>query len=254
MGLGDPTTMPTSEFCADIRRVYSHDNGIVPFIGEAFTSGDPSALRVMTIGINAYLSEADWSRQRPEWFSGWFKDSRHKFDRTVAADANAIASALAARATTFNGLAYRGKENLFHTNAVKFYMPESRGKRSDQVMREDYERCVPTWHAELDVMAKYGVLPHVVIVFGRPFWERAWQAFHPRTRPSFEHFTVREFVNAPDEGHHFANRVEVETAHGRQKLALLAVRHPAARATSRATADWLLSRPDVRELLGLVSQ
>lgn len=245
--------VPASEFCADVRRAYAHENEIAPFIGDSFANGDPRALRVMTIGINAYLSEADWAQQHPEWFSGWFKDGRHKFDRTVAADATTIANALAGRGPYFSALAYRGKENIFHTNAVKFYMPESRGKRSDQVMRQDYERCVPTWHAELDVMAKHGVLPHVVIVFGRPFWEWAWQAFHPRTRPSFAHLTVHEFVNAPDDGHQFANRVEVEGARGRHKLALLAVRHPAARATSKATADWLLSRPDVRALFGLVT-
>ncbi len=183
--------MPASPFRADIRNAYTRENknGILPFIGDTFASGEPGALRVMTIGINAYLSEADWARQHPEWFSGWFKDGVHKFDRTVAADAATIANALA-DTSYFTGLTYRGKENIFHTNAVKFYMPESRGKHSNQVTREDYQRCAPTWHAELDVMAKHGVLPHIVIVFGQPFWEWAWQAFHPRTRPSFAHLKL----------------------------------------------------------------
>lgn len=236
-------------FRTEIRRAYERENCLQPFIGEAFESADAGALRLMTIGINAYLSEDDWPRQSPEWFAGWFNEGRHKFDRTVAKDAGAIASALAGGASRFAGLTYRGKENVFHTNAVKDYLPESKGKRSDQVAREDFERHVPTWHAELEIMAKYGVLPHVIIVFGRPFWEWAWKAFHPTSRPSFTHLKVHGFANAPGEGHHFANLIDLEGAGGRHHLALLALRHPAARATSTATPEWLLSRPDVRKLL-----
>lgn len=82
-------------------------------------------------------------------------------------------------------------------------------------------RHAPTWHAELDIMAKHGVLPHVIIVFGRPFWDWAWQAY----------------------------LIDVEGAGVRHKLALLGVRHPAARASSKSTPEWLLSLPDVRRLL-----
>lgn len=243
--------MPASEFRADIREAYARENCIVPFIGDLFASGDPRTLRVMTIGINAYLSVGDWAQQNPTWFSGWFKDGRHKFDRTVAADAGTIASLLIAKSSYFAGMEYRGKENIFHTDAVKVFMPESSGKTSDQVTRQDFEAHVPTWHAELDIMAKHGVLPHVVLVFGRPFWEWAWQAFHPKTKPSFTCLKVHAFTSASGDGHHYANRVEVEGAAGRQPVALMTVRHPAARASSKATTDWLLSLPDVRELLGL---
>lgn len=243
--------MRPSPFRAEIRRIYAREHCIQPFVGESFASGDPRALRVMTIGINAYLSERDWSRQVPEWFSGWFNDGRHRFDRTVAADAATIANALVADAAPFSGLTYCGKESILHTNAVKVYMPESSGKRSDQVTREDYERWVPTWHAELDAMAKHGVLPHVILVFGRPFWEWAWQAFHSQTRPTFEHLKVHEFKSAAGSGRHFANRGEVESAGGRHTFALLQLRHPAARATSKASAKRLLSLPDVRSLLAL---
>lgn len=239
-----------SAFRTEVVRAYMRENCIQPFIGEKFASAEAGALRVMTIGINAYLSEADWSRQNPEWFAGWFKEERHKFDRTVAEDASAIANALSARTTLFTGLGLCGVENIFHTNAVKEYLPESKGKRSDQVTRQDFERHVCTWHAELDIMAKHGVLPHVVIVFGRPFWEWAWKAFHPSSRPSFTHLKVHGFANASGEAHHFANLVDLEGAGGRQHLALLALRHPAARATSTATPEWLLSRPEVRKLLG----
>lgn len=243
--------MRSSLFHAEIRELYGRENGIQPFIGDTFASGEPSALRVMTIGINAYLSEDDWSRQNPEWFSGWFREGRHRFDRTVAADAATVANALVAEPSPFAGLTYRGKESIFHTNAVKVYMPESSGKRSDQVERRDYERCVPTWHAELDTMAKHGVLPHVILVFGRPFWEWAWQAFHPTTRPRFAHLEVHELRSAPGPGHHFANRGEIEGAGGRHTFALLGLRHPAARATSKASPEWLLSLPALRALLGL---
>lgn len=100
-------------------------------------------------------------------------------------------------------------------------------------------------------MAEHGVLPHVVVVFGRPFWEWAWKAFHPEKKPAFEHLTVHSFVSAGGDGHHHANRIEVEGSGGKHMLALLCVRHPAARATSKATPEWVLSCAGVRELLGL---
>lgn len=238
-----------SELRPEILYAYERENCLHPFIGEAFESAQSGALRLMTIGINAYLSEADWSGQNPDWFAGWFKEARHKFDRVVAEDASAIASVLVS-GSVFTGLTFRGRENIFHTNAVKEYLPATRGKRSDQVTRQDFERHVPTWHAELDIMAKHGVLPHVVIVFGRPFWEWAWKAFHPSSRPSSTHLKVHGFANASGEGHHFANLIDLEGAGGRHHLALLALRHPAARATSTATPEWLMSRSDVRKLLG----
>jgi hypothetical protein len=238
-------------FRASILRAYARPNRIHPFIGETFAGGDPGSLRVMTIGINAYLSDADWTGQHPEWFAGWFRDETHKFDRTVAADASTVARALADRSPNFAGLAFDGKANIFHTNAVKEYLPAAEGKQSDQLTRAHFEAHVATWHAELDVMAQHGVLPHVVIVFGRPFWEAAWQTFGPKTKPVFEHLAVHGFVNTPGEGHDHANLLEVEGSAGKHTLALLGLRHPAARATSKATPEWLLSRNDVRELLSL---
>jgi len=238
-------------FRPSVLRAYAEPNRIHPFIGESFASGDPGALRVMTIGINAYLSEADWANQNPEWFAGWFRDGTHRFDRTVAADAAMIARAISDCSPHFSGVAFEGNANIFHTNAVKEYVPEAAGKRSDQVGAQHFEDHAATWHAELDVMARHGVLPHVVIVFGRPFWERAWQAFHPKTKPAFKHLALHDIVTARGEGHDHASRIEVEGTAGKHSLALLGLRHPAARSTSKSTPEWLLSCSDVREVLGL---
>jgi hypothetical protein len=255
---GDTATRWRAALGAAFRRTVTalyetKPNCIHPFIGETFASGEPSTLRVMTIGINAYLSADDWLRQDPEWIAGWFREGRHQFDRRVAEAAATIGRALET-SECFAGLRYEGKANIFHTNAVKAFLPESEGKRSDQVAPQQFEAFASTWHAELDLMARHGVLPHVVIVFGRPFWEWAWKAFHPKTKPSFSHLEVSSFANAENEGHHFANRIEVEGAAGKQTLLLVALRHPAARAVSRATPEWLLAQDDVRRLFGLPAQ
>lgn len=245
------TALRAATFRETILRAYRRAECINPFIGDAFAGGVPNALRVMTVGLNAYLSEADWPKQNPDWFAGWFRDGTHKFDRTVATDAGDIARALIDRSPHFSGLTFDGRTNFFHTNAVKAYLREADGKRSDQVTQAHFQAHVATWHAELDAMAQHGVLPHVIIVFGQPFWERAWQAFYPEKKPAFSHLRVHGFVSAGGEGHPHANRVEVEGGRGKHPLALLGVRHPAARATSKATPDWLLSQPGVRELFGL---
>jgi hypothetical protein len=239
-----------SSFRAEIMRVYdAWQHPIHPFIGHAFDAPDSNSLRVMTIGINAYLSPPDWAVQKPTWFSSWFNEETNPFDRGVARDAETIANALAEHSSLFAGLAVRGKEGIFHTNAIKTFLPKSIGRWADQISAHDYERQATTWHAELDIMAKHGALPHVVIVFGRPFWPWAWQAFHPSYRPIFSYLKVRGFQPASGKGLHYANLIEVEGVGGRQSLALLRVRHPASWKSSKATPEWVLSIQDVRELL-----
>lgn len=237
---------------AEILREYdARESAINPFIGRAFEDAEAGALRVMTIGINAYLNSADWQNQKPGWFAAWFDEGKHPFDRAVARDASTVASSLVADSRLFPGLAFRGKASIFHTNAIKTYLPEAIGKRSDQISPQRYVGHRATWHAEFEIMARHGVLPHVVIVFGRPFWEWAWQAFHRQYRPASTGITVRRFTPASGDGLHYANLVDLEGAGGSHPLALLGVRHPSARATSKASPEWLLSLPDVRRLLGM---
>lgn len=169
---------------AEILREYdSRESAINPFIGRAFEDAEAGALRVMTIGINAYLNSADWPNQKPGWFAAWFDEGKNPFDRAVARDASTVASSLVSDSRLFAGLAFRGKASIFHTNAIKTYLPEAIGKRSDQISPQRYVGHRATWHAEFEIMARHGVLPHVVIVFGRPFWAWAWQAFHRQYRP-----------------------------------------------------------------------
>jgi uncharacterized protein (DUF433 family) len=240
-------------FRQDVFNAYKREHCIHPHIGELFASGAPGALRLMAIGINAYVSEADWPSVRPDDHADWFRDGRYPFHREVARDTEFIARALLAEAEPFSGLTYQGTANIFQTNAVKVYVRESEGKRSDQLDRAHFEPHVATWLAELDLMAQHGLLPHVITVFGRPFWEWAWQAFHPRFRPTFKHMAVHSFTTAAGEGKHFANRIEVETASGKQTIALLAVRHPSARSNSKGQPQWLVAQPDVRALLGVAA-
>jgi hypothetical protein len=229
----------------------ANEHRIRPYIGRAFETAAAGTLRVMTVGINAYLSPADWPNQNPNWFAAWFAESRHRFDRGVATDAEKIARAIAGGSTLFHDLEYRGKEGIFHTNAVKTYLPEAVGKTSEQVSAQELRRHVPIWHAELDVLAKHGVLPHVVLIFGRPFWNVAWQTFHGNYRPRFTHLKVTAFQPANGEALHYANLVHVRHSGGNHRLALLGLRHPSAGARGKANPEWLLTRPDLRRLLEL---
>jgi hypothetical protein len=241
-----------SDLRTEILRVYdARENTIHPFIGRAFEGAEAGALRVMTIGINAYLSSGDWPNQKPGWFAAWFSEERHGFDHGVARDTVTIAHALTARSALFSNLAFLGKQSVFHTNAVKTYLPKSIGRHADQVSPEEYISHLATWHAEFEIMAKHGVLPHVVIVFGRPFWAWAWKTFHPQYRPAFVNLTVHGFKPASGEGVHYANLIDLEGGADRHDVALIGVRHPAARPSTKGTPEWILSLPDVRELLKL---
>ncbi len=90
-------------------------------------------------------------------------------------------------------------------------------------------------------------MPHVMLVLGAPFWERAWRALHP------EHATLGPMVNvtsyeaAEGDDRHRANRIRLETPAGEQEVLLLKLRHPAARVREGA-AKWVMEREAVRRL------
>src|SRR5689334_7962290 len=71
-------------FADRIEKIYQrHPHHILPFIGSAYTTPSASDLRVMTIGINSYVSPKDWApeqnRPHPAWLRGWFAEGKHRF-------------------------------------------------------------------------------------------------------------------------------------------------------------------------------
>ena len=111
----------------------------------------------------------------------------------------------------------------------------------------------PTWHQELDVLARHGVLPHLIVVLGEQVWETAWQAFHEDHRRSgafevVEYTTPGEFE---DPIHHHANRLLLKTGDTTQSTLLVRFHHPSKWGPDQKRADWLLDEPKFRELARL---
>ena len=157
-------------FVHEIRAIYErHPKHIVPFVGEGFTAPSADRLRVMCVGINAYVSARDWDRTPPESFAGWIERTTYKFGRAVLRDASIVGEAITRGGALFHHLRYAGHPSLYVTNAVKVYVPEEAGKRADQLGECDYERHVGQWQDELRTMRAHGVLPHVIVIFGWPF-------------------------------------------------------------------------------------
>jgi len=251
MGLERKTGVPT--FVEQVEALYRrHEHHILPFVGRAFSIPSRTDLRVLTIGINAYISPKDWHPERnqphPEWLRGWFANGRHRFDRRVLKDATELARQLVPVVPAFAGLGFAGRDSIFHTNAIKVYVPEAKGKHAHQLEDADFERHVPQWHDELRMMSDAGVLPHLVLVFGGPFWRYAWPAFHPAHQASRAGLEVTGYQAGAGEAAHWATRVTIAKQGAQHELLLVRLRHPSGR-TPKGSPRWLMDNTDFRTLL-----
>jgi hypothetical protein len=174
------------------------------------------------VGINAYISPKDWvpaeNKPHPEWFRGWFRDGVHRFDKGVFREASALARLLISPGYLHHGRAFRDRDSIFHTDAIKVYPLEAEGKRADQLEAHHFTRHVQQWRDELVVMAENGSFPHVIAILGEPFWERAWSTF---TAGDFGPLKVRRYQPAAAATVHHANRVTLDSRTDSHDLALV---------------------------------
>jgi len=226
---------------------------IAPFIGGAFEQPDEAQLRLMTIGINSYISPKDWDvakgHPHPAWFSGWFRNLRHRFDKGVRRESQHVAQALAARVARFAGKRLVFPESWFHTNAIPYFMTEAEGTRAAQIGSDVFTRHVRDALAQLTMMAERGALPHVIAIFGTPFWQPLCAELHADARSRTPRL-ARAIQPAAGASRHYANRLVLRAGDDEHEVLLVRLRHPAAR-TNIGSARWLLAQPDFCALAGL---
>lgn len=232
----------------DTRRIEGiycrHAHHLLPYIGAAYTAPRSDDLRVLALGINAYVSPGDWP-PKPEWFRGWIRERRDRYQKGLAKEVRAIAeSVLGSR--MFGDLTFDVTRSVYATNAVKVYVPEDRGKRAADLTDADFAAHIDQWHDELKSLGEAGVMPHVIVVLGKVCWPFAWQAFHP------DHYgpgqRVVEFESVWGDAPHRLNRVVVD--HGQpHQLLVVRLRHPS-RAGGTGTAKWLVKTQAFRETVG----
>jgi hypothetical protein len=105
---------------------------LLPFIGRAFNQPSVTDIRVAVIGINAYAREDSIDNT---WFRSWWKEVGQedtsgpdtKFYKVAYADVDTVANAMN-KASAFRGRRYRSnadaKENIYATNAIKYFTTE----------------------------------------------------------------------------------------------------------------------------------
>lgn len=254
----------------DIQTQYQRHGSrhILPFIGSAYELSDDS-FRVLSLGFNAYVSDGDWpddENELQDWYVGWWRDASWgqspKFFSRVYEECRHLANELTS-SPLFVGHWFdsnpRTKSGIYGTNAIKVFTEEHL-KTSNMLSQEDFQEHMPTWHAELDILAKYRRLPHLIVVFGQAIWDYAWRAFYPydaATFPDYSYLKIEEYQTCGDEGspcYHHVNHVVLRTEIGRQNLLLVRLHHPSARTVPRRDSAWLLSQPDFRELAQLRHQ
>lgn len=216
---------------------------ILPHIGRRYITPATRDLRVMTIGLNAYVSPREWP-PRPEWFGTWFRDAENRFDKGVRKAIEPIATHVTGPYGLFDGRTYDGVDSVFHTNAVKTYLPEAAGKKATQVPAKLLLEHAETFSAELNVLAEHGVVPHLILVFAKPAWAHVWRALTAGRSRAFEVLAHEHF---PGPCLHFVNRYRVRI-HARagtaeHEILLVRLRHPAAR-SSVGSPSHLLAEPD----------
>lgn len=255
-------------FRDEIAKIYSAHGSrhLLPFIGEEYDAPQASTLRIAVMGINAYISEDDWPANDDElraWFHGWWANAGHgetyPFYTRAYREADTIARVLG-NSRHFKGLHYDAtrdrKIGYYAMNAIKVFTSDEY-KTSPAIPDEYLQSFAPSWHAELDTMAKYGVLPHLIVVLGEKLWGFNWQAFYrddPETFPQYKYLQVHEYVSGSETdnaSYHHANRIRASTASGEQNVLLVRLHHPSSRSKVRRDAKWLLAQADFRRLAGL---
>lgn len=237
-----------NRFAERIHAIYDRHapRQIHPFIGATFRSPQDVDLRIVAVGINAYVAPRDEPRLSPSWFAGWFRNQSHRYQRAVWRDLEVLGRALTAKPFRLATQRFAGMASIYLTNAVKVYLPEAEGKRAYQLAPEHFERHLDQWRDELDAMAELDVLPHVIVIIGEPFWPFACDAF--RVGAAFERFDVVRYEHGKGSCLHYSNRVVLRSSKGEHELLLLRLRHPAARSSTMGSPQWLLAQPEMRAL------
>lgn len=229
-----------------IHTIYSaHARHILPFVGSAYEAARDNQLRVMALGINAYVDDKHWKPlEAHNWFRTWFKEKTHRFDKGVRDRVNELAGVVTASGRLFAGKRFDGDESLFITNVIKVYLTALDGKRADHVTHyfDEHPAQRHQWRDEFEALLGADVTPHVIAIFGNIFWPRICESFRKNGELA-EH--VKDYLPTPGPLLHFANRIVLKNGH---ELLLLRMRHPAAR-TKSGTAEWFVKQPGFSELV-----
>ena len=228
-----------------IHRIYAgHETKLqdhmLPFIGSAFHSSGVTHVRVVAIGINAYVDEKDWEQQRPEWFAAWFAEQEHRFDTCVLRETTKLVDGLLTEGNLLTGRAFDWRASMYVTDAIKVYVRTTDGKRAEQVAHRFVDHH-DQWVDEFDALVADWVAPDVVAVFGEHFWSDICRTFQ-RGGALSNH--VAKYEHAIGEALHFVNRITLNNGH---VMLLVRLRHPAAR-TKNGSAPWLLDQPEFQRL------
>ena len=219
---------------------------IHPFVGQHFREATPGVLRVLVLGINCYYGQHP-PGPRVQWFPRFVRERRYIFFARAFSESAVLAESLE-HSADFDGLRWGGLESLYVTNMVRRYLPPS-GKTATNVSEALLDEGSQLWRDELDLLHYHGVLPHVVIVFGRLIWGRAWTAFGKRVRPEGWIVSYTPCAKSSELFHHL-NHVVVPEGDNERPLLLVRLDHPAAVGHKRRAA-WMVSHPDFRRVVGL---
>jgi hypothetical protein len=251
MALSSEPSIAMEESLLDLYENASSQTHIRPFVGEAFLSPTSQYLRVMAIGINAYVSPEDWDSIDPNWFYNWAKDGDDGFYEQVHHDAGTLANALCEKSEHYRKYAYIAPDSLYVTNAVKEYLPEESGKSSDDVSQSHFEKGAEVWERELDILADHNTLPHLVIVFGSQVWPHACDSLRVEEgKIEYQNFSIEEYNHTSGPCLHYANRIEASVGEGSQTILLTRCHHPSAY-KRKVTPGWLLDQSDFCQLAGI---
>jgi hypothetical protein len=233
-------------------------NGFLPFVGDAYQHATAGVLRVLVVGINAYLSDGHEKepREMRGWWPAFWAEAGHasssRFFTRAFEEADLFARRVTAESELFEGLGYSGdpktKVEFYATNAVKVWLGEA-FKTSDAVTPELAEKYRDLWHSELDLLARHDVLPHLIVGLGDQVWPHLWEAFYGK-RFTPKEFKVTEYTGCVDDApaHHYALRTGAERNGKTQPILVVRFHHPSAFPKEPKRAEWLLARPEFREL------
>ena len=134
-----------------------HRVPLLPFVDENYFESD--SLKVMHLGINAYVGERDWADAKEDSWRGWARNDRYKFHKWMSKNQAAFSN--------FSSASYR-------TNLVKIFLPASTGKIATDVSQKILDKSQELLKDEIKLLQHLQVLPDIILCYGRKAWDGMW--------------------------------------------------------------------------------
>ena len=129
---------------------------LLPFIEDKYINS--TAVRIMHVGVNAYIGESDWGNTKEERWRDWARNDEHRFHKWM----------------TQNSSAFNFETCSYKTNLIKIYLSSKLGKTVKDIPEDVFKLSENLFREEIKLLNDLKLLPHIILCYGLAAWNGVW--------------------------------------------------------------------------------